>query len=550
MNKVLKTIVVDLTPVLPGGENGGAKIFVIELLHRLAELTPQIQYILLTQAGAHEELSVMERPNMRRLMLVNPFISRPLGLTLRKLATPILLCLPGRLKRKVSNFRYRLVSRYRNNNSDSLLRQLGADLLFCPFTAPTYFEPGVATVSTIHDLQYKTYPEFFSPQDVAHRDHIFIEACRRSSAIAVVSEYSKNVAIAHGKLKPSQIRTIHHRLADRILPEGDSNEVVLTRLKLTSQRYLIYPANFWKHKNHEMLLTAFGIACQEGIAADVKLVCTGAPSDRQAWLVEAVKRMQLAERVIFPGYLPKSELSILMANSRGMVFPSLYEGFGLPVIEAMASGVPVACSNTTSLPEVAADAAILFDPRVPTQISNAMKTLVDDDVLRVHLIEEGKLRAESFSDSERMAREYLDLFQFALNNAKDENLLTGVYSDSWSGPALNIHVNSANCDRNMEIEFSAPEWLPQARLTIKASRSGKPLGSPFELVRGSSARCLLPLEPEGGDYEIKISPTFVPAKSGHGDDTRELAAILKHCLIKHLDEENTEFNLYPEQDFA
>ena len=82
--------------------------------------------------------------------------------------------------------------------------------------------------------------------------------------------------------------------------------------------------------------------------------------------------MFLGERILFPGYLPHQDLATLIANGAGVVFPSLYEGFGLPVIEAMAMGVPVACSNITSLPEVAADAAILFNPKVPTQIADAI----------------------------------------------------------------------------------------------------------------------------------------------------------------------------------
>ncbi|MFZ3042146.1 MAG: glycosyltransferase family 1 protein, partial [Thiobacillus sp.] len=151
----------------------------------------------------------------------------------------------------------------------------------------------------------------------------------------------------------------------------------------------IYPANFWKHKNHEMLLTAFGMACHDGLAADIKLVCTGAPGARQEWLVSAARAMNLGERVLFPGYLPETELAALMAQCRGVVFPSLYEGFGLPVIEAMAAGVPVACGNTTSLPEVAAGAAIMCDPRVPTQIAEAILTLVEDDTTRIQLIKAG-----------------------------------------------------------------------------------------------------------------------------------------------------------------
>jgi glycosyltransferase involved in cell wall biosynthesis len=267
----------------------------------------------------------------------------------------------------------------------------------------------------IHDLQFKTYPYFFATEDILQRNRVFINACCHATVIAVVSDYSRKVAIQYGNLCHDRIRTIHHRIAQRILPGIGPTNDVLRQLALVKDRYFVYPANFWKHKNHEMLLTAFGMACNEGLAPDIKLVCTGASGPRRDWLIEAAQKMNLINRVIFPGYLPDAELAALMADCNGLVFPSLYEGFGLPVIEAMAAGVPVACSNSTSLPEVADNAAILFDPRIPTQLAQAMISLADDKILRSHLIQAGLKRAIEFSDPERMAREYWDLFQYAFS---------------------------------------------------------------------------------------------------------------------------------------
>jgi glycosyltransferase involved in cell wall biosynthesis len=414
----LRTIAVDLTPILPGGENGGAKIFVLELLHRLAEMAPQTQFVLLTQAASHAELATLERPNMRRLMLVSPVVTNGIRPRLINLASFVLPLLPIRLRSVVSRLGYKLNTMLKRGGSSSLLRGMGVDLLFCPFTAPTYFEPGLPTVCTIYDLQFKTYPEFFTAEDVANRECAFIEACRLATALAAISDYSRSTAIAHGGLDSARIRTIHLRMAHRIEDGPEQDKSILRRLGLTAQRYLIYPANFWKHKNHEILLTAFGMVCQGGLAPDIKLVCTGAPSERQQWLVRAARVMNLGERVLFPGYLPETELAALMARSRGVVFPSLYEGFGLPVIEAMAAGVPVACSNTTSLPEVAADAAIIFDPRVPAQIADAIRTLVQDDATCAERIKAGLMRAAEFADTRRMAGEYLDLFNLTLAGDK------------------------------------------------------------------------------------------------------------------------------------
>jgi glycosyltransferase involved in cell wall biosynthesis len=532
MNNDLHTIAVDLTPVLPGGENGGAKIFVLELLRGLAEMVPSTQFILLTQAASHDELASMDRGNMRRLMIVGAAGHKSaFRIRVQNLASRALPLLPGRVSRLVGRAGSMWNARLKRSSAGLSLRAMGVDLLFCPFTAPTYFESGIPTVCTIYDLQYKTYPEFFAPEDVAHRDHTFVQACRRATVLAAISDYSRQSAITHGNLDGERIRTIHLRMAKRMAPELANESLVLERYGLAHGRYLVYPANFWKHKNHEMLLTAFGMACHRGLPSDIKLICTGAPGERQAWLKRASEAMNLGGRIVFPGYLPNAELAALMSTCIGVVFPSLYEGFGLPVIEAMAAGVPVACSNSTSLPEVAAGAALLFDPRVPDEIAGAMIALVGDAGLRKRCVDAGLQRAAEFSDSARMVREYWEAFLYAFANRRDETLMTGVYPDGWVGPNLNLHVGSAKTSQTLEIELAAPEWLPQSTVTVQAMRGGRKQGKPVVVNRGGNAVLSLDLEASGGGVEVYIEPFFIPAESGHGDDRRRLSVILQRCGI-------------------
>jgi glycosyltransferase involved in cell wall biosynthesis len=412
-SKDLRTVVVDLTPVLPGGENGGAKVFVLELLRRLAEHAPQTQFVLLTQKSANEELAILDSANMRRRVLLD--ISRPPEAKMqgKRMLLSVLAHLPGRLKRGAARLGSAWLTHSKRSGSRHLLRDLDADLLFCPFTAPTYSEENIPTVCTIYDLQYKTYPEFFAPEDVAHRERTFIEAARRSTALAAISDYSRDTAIAAGKLHPAHIRTIHLHAPQHTLRSGSQDESILDRLHLIAGKYLIYPANFWKHKNHEMLLTAFGMARHRGLAEDIRLVCTGAPGARQQWLMQAARSLDLQDHVLFPGYLASAELLALMTSASGVIFPSLYEGFGLPIVEAMAIGVPIACSNVTSLPEVAGNAAILFNPRVPEQIAQAIISLVHDKELTAGLVRAGETRAAKFSDSRLMAEQYWELFRYA-----------------------------------------------------------------------------------------------------------------------------------------
>lgn len=547
MHKTLRTIAVDLTPMLPGGENGGAKIFVLELLEQLAKMAPETEFVLLTHAASHEELVALERKNMRRMLIVDPSRQTTLRSHARW-AARVFPHLPNRLRNIASRIGYKLNSILRRRYSRSLLWQIEADLLFCPFTAPIYAEPNIPTVCTIYDLQYKSYPEFFSVEDVAQRDRTFFEACRKASALAAISNYSRNSAIHHGKLEAEHIRTIQLRMAKPARDRESLNVGILDRLSLQPQKYLLYPANFWRHKNHEMLFTAFNIACRNGLPEEIKLVCTGAPGERQQFLMSAVESMGLADRIIFPGYLPKDDLATLLGYSAGVVFPSLYEGFGLPVIEAMAAGVPVACSDRTSLPEVASGAALLFDPRIPTDIAQKLLSLVQDESLRSQYIEAGKERAKEFMDVKRMAEEYWNLFRLAQARGRHFNLLSGAYQDGWAGPAIHIQIAPSSRQRTLEIELAAPEWLPKASLHVKVHRDGGVTVAPLEIVRGASATWSIPLECVGGRYMLDISPTFIPARLGQGSDQRELSALLQRCGIVCGNGEYIE--LFPQKETA
>ncbi len=405
----LETIAIDLTPVLPGGENGGAKRFALELVRRLAAQQPGTRFVLLTQAASHEELAALDRPNVTRFQAVGPAATGARSAAFGA-AARVVRRAPAVVKQVAAHAGYRL-HRLLKRGTASPVREIGARLLFCPFTAPTYAVSGVPVVCTIYDQQYRAYPQFFGVEDVTQRERAFRDACERATTLAAISDFSRTEAIAAGGLDPARISTIPLRMASAARPGGGDD--ALGRWALEPGGYFLYPANFWKHKNHEMLLAAFGIACRGRSGFDRKLVFTGAPSERAAWIMRAAKAMGLESRVLFLGFVDDGDLAVLMAKSAGLVFPSLYEGFGLPVADAMAAGVPVACSDTTALKEVAGEAALLFDPRVPESIAEAMVRLASDPDLRGSLIRRGVVHARQYADAERMARDYWNLFRAA-----------------------------------------------------------------------------------------------------------------------------------------
>jgi glycosyltransferase involved in cell wall biosynthesis len=530
----LHTIAVDLTPVLPGGENGGAKVFVLELLRRLAERTPQTQFVLLTQAAAHEELAALDSTNVRRLMLLGPSAPPIFRSLATRVFSRLLAHLPGRLRPIAERLGYSALTSLKRTSSRSLLRELNADLLFCPFTAPTYFEHGIPTVCVIYDLQYKTYPEFFAPEDVAHRSRTFIEAARRSTTLAAISDYSRDMAITVGKLDPVSIKTIHLHISQHSLRNAPRDKSILSRLQLTAGKYLIYPANFWRHKNHEMLLTAFGLARRCGLADDINLVCTGAPGDRQQWLQRSARELGLGDHILFPGYLANAELLALVTSSAGVIFPSLYEGFGLPVIEAMATGVPVACSNVTSLPEVAGDAAILFDPRIPEQIAQAIISLAHDEELTARLVRLGDKRAAQFSDSRLMAEQYWELFQSAARLEHQSNVLVGVDPDGWAGPHATLQIAPSTLARTLDLEIALPAGAPVPAIMLRVTHD-QDQKAQITVERGENTSVSIPLPLAGGHFNIHASPSFVPALTRGSSDHRELSVRFVRCEIASAD---------------
>jgi glycosyltransferase involved in cell wall biosynthesis len=160
----------------------------------------------------------------------------------------------------------------------------------------------------------------------------------------------------------------------------------------------------------------------------MRLVCVGTPGAHFEEVSRRAEKLGLGGSVVLRGYATDEELGWLYRNAAGVVFPSLFEGFGLPVVEAMAFGIPVACSRTSALPEIAGDAAILFDPSDAKAIAESIVRLATDPTHRESCVRLGKARAADFLDAGQMARSYIDCFTLAVDPCID----TGQSSDRRS----------------------------------------------------------------------------------------------------------------------
>jgi glycosyltransferase involved in cell wall biosynthesis len=406
------TIVVDLTPVRAGGENGGAKILALGLVSLLAELAPDSRFIVLSSQANHQELARLDAPNMRRFCVDEPAPGRGglENLALRARSGLAAFLPPGALARAAAVFR-----RFqRAQGGPSLLQQLGADMLFCPFTAPFYDDGITPFVSTVVDLQSFYLPELFPTAERERRRREFAQVADHAAGIVCISEYVRETVTAAGA--PPERTTViypsfHRRLEAASL--ADSPPATVAAWGLLPHRYLLYPANFWRHKNHAVLIDAFRLFRETAPGSELKLVLTGAGGTERDRVAQAAAAAGLASRVVFAGFVPDAQLSALLRFSLAMIFPSRFEGFGMPVLEAMAAGAPVLCSNVTSLPEIAGGAALLFDPQSPAAIAGAIARIESDGALREQLIQDGLRRAAAFSSPREMAQSYLDVLRTA-----------------------------------------------------------------------------------------------------------------------------------------
>lgn len=404
-------ILVDITPILPGGTNGGAKTFVINLLKNLSKISPEIDFVLLTRRDANNELKTLDSLNMSRQIMIED--------TNTYLISKFMEVLPKKFLNIIANkFTLIFLNIFKKNYTVIDIKKLNANLLFCPFTSPIYAIKGIPTVSIVYDLQYLTYPNFFGNLELVHRDLTIKEAFHNSDYLVAISEYTRKSILKYNKnIDIDKIKVILIQIDSREnkteVHDNIKNEV-LDKYNLLGRNYIIYPANFWKHKNHEMLITAFNIAMNKYKNLNIKLLLTGDFLERKELLQSIVDRMGLANKVIFTGYLNKFELDILLSKSLALIFPSLYEGFGIPLVEAMDYNIPITCSDKTSIPEIVGNAAIYFDPRIPEEMADSISSIILDNKIREKLIENNKKIKLKYLNPVSMAFEYKKLFMTCL----------------------------------------------------------------------------------------------------------------------------------------
>jgi glycosyltransferase involved in cell wall biosynthesis len=243
---------------------------------------------------------------------------------------------------------------------------------------------------------------------------VISQAVKKASRIIAVSEYTKKEIVNYFKIDPSKIEVTYEACSDFKRTSAKIDQKAFFQKIGIRLRYLLYVGNAYPHKNLELLLRAFKDLILE--KSDLQLVLVGKMDYFFERLKNLANTLKLEEKVIFPGYVSDEELKALYQNAKLYVFPSKIEGFGLPPLEAMAQGLPVVSSSSSSLPEILGKAAYYFNPDKKEEISMAIKKVLADDKLREEMKKSGYDQVKKYN-WEKLAHQTLKIYN-SLNNAK------------------------------------------------------------------------------------------------------------------------------------
>jgi glycosyltransferase involved in cell wall biosynthesis len=270
---------------------------------------------------------------------------------------------------------------------------------------------GVPTVLTVHDLIFRHLPQHHKPLNRWYLNLTLPLYCRRADHIIAVSEQTRRDLITIYRLPPAKISVVYEAADPRFGPQPPEAVAAIRGHYNLPERYLLFVGTIEPRKNLARLLAAFE-RLHAGRLTDA-LVIVGKRGWLYADFFAALERSPAKRAVLFPGFVPDADLPAFYAGAQALVLPSLYEGFGLPVLEALACGTPVVCSNTSSLPEIAGDAAAFFDPSDGDAIGDALRRVLANASLREELRAKGLVQAALFS-WERTAQQTLAIYHACL----------------------------------------------------------------------------------------------------------------------------------------
>jgi glycosyltransferase involved in cell wall biosynthesis len=287
------------------------------------------------------------------------------------------------------------------------------DLLHYPANISAFFTP-CPTVVTIHDMMFQRFPESYDPYYLKFARFFFPLSARRSDRIITISEFSKQDIVHYCRVPEAKVQVIYSGVGGDLMPvhKDQARFFVSENYGIGDTPFILFTGEMGPRKNLENLIKAFSLLRRMDAASDFRLVLVGEKRDSQYFqrLITLIGNERLERAVHLLGFVPREHLRYIVSAASAVAYISLCEGFGLPLVEAMACGTPVVTSNASSMPEVVCDAGLLVDPYNVEEIAEALRKVLLDDALREQLIVRGLQRATKFR-WEDTARQTLSVYQ-------------------------------------------------------------------------------------------------------------------------------------------
>jgi glycosyltransferase involved in cell wall biosynthesis len=388
------------------GKSGGIEQVAIGLVSALSGLTDgDERYTILAYPASHDWIE----PHVGgpcRLLLTTAVHPPPRWKTLLKRHPRIVEAaqgvggLPARLSVSLSR-------------SDGTIERGGVDVIH--FILQRAFFTRVPSLYHPHDLQHRHLPQFFTPRERVKRDVMLKSFCDQARRVSVTSSWVKRDLIEQYQLPTEKIDVVPltGSLGAYANPTAADLTAATTKFAMPGEGFVFYPAQTWPHKNHLRLIEAIAmLRDRDGLM--VPLICSGHQTDHIAKIRRRIEELRLDDQVKFVGFVSPLELQCLYRLCRCVCIPTLFEAASGPLNEAFMAGAPAACSNVTSLPEQAADAALVFDPYDARDIATALHRLWTEDELRRTLAARGKQRVSRFT-WQRAAKHFRALYRRIAN---------------------------------------------------------------------------------------------------------------------------------------
>lgn len=271
------------------------------------------------------------------------------------------------------------------------------------------------TVMVFHGSEWFVYPQFYSRLDILYNKIFLPRYCRKTSAISSVSKTTADDMIKFIDFDNRKVFVVHSAMDPVFKPVKDERVLSFIKEKYhLPERYILFVGKLYPGKNFRNIVRAFK-RIKEEVDLPLKLVSVGDLRWKYETDLKEIETHELKDDIQFTGWIDQKDMPVLYSLAELFLFPSLYEGFGIPILEAMACGCPVVTSNTGACPEIAGSAAILVDPHDPDNIAEEVISVIKDNFLRKKIIQLGYIESKKFS-WEKAAKETLNIFNYVVDN--------------------------------------------------------------------------------------------------------------------------------------